>query len=32
MIHPIERWFLWFVIYGFFGWAYESTLCSITGK
>lgn len=24
--------FLWLMIYSFIGWAYESTLCSITGK
>lgn len=24
--------FLYFIIYSFFGWLYESTLCSITGK
>lgn len=26
------RIFLWFLIYSFIGWAYESILCSITGK
>lgn len=25
-------WFLYFILYSFLGWAYESTLCSITGK
>lgn len=24
--------FMWFIAYSFIGWAYESTLCSITGK
>ncbi|WP_207649468.1 putative ABC transporter permease [Anaeromicropila populeti] len=24
-------WFLWFIIYSFMGWLYESVLCSITG-
>lgn len=28
----IELWFLWFVLYSFIGWVYESTLCSVTGK
>lgn len=25
-------WFLWFVLYGFIGWIYESTLCSVMEK
>lgn len=24
--------FLWFILYSFFGWVYESTLCSITSR
>ena len=32
MAHPLERWFLWFVIYSFIGWVYESILCSVAGK
>lgn len=28
----VARVFLWFLIYSFIGWAYESILCSITGK
>lgn len=32
MVHPLERWFLWFVIYSFIGWVYESILCSVAGK
>ena len=32
MIHPLEQWFLWFVLYSFIGWMYESILCSVAGK
>ena len=32
MVHPLERWFLWFGIYSFIGWVYESILCSVAGK
>ena len=32
MTHPLERWFLYFAIYSFIGWVYESILCSVAGK
>ena len=32
ILKVLEQWFLWFMIYSLIGWAYESTLCSITGK
>ena len=32
MVHPLEQWFLWFVLYSFIGWMYESILCSVAGK
>ena len=32
MTHPLERWFLYFAIYIFIGWVYESILCSVAGK
>ena len=32
MVHPLEQWFLWFAIYSFIGWMYESILCSVAGK
>ena len=32
MVHPLEQWFLWFAIYSFIGWVYESILCSVAGK
>lgn len=32
MLLQLARVFLWFIIYSFLGWFYESTLCSITGK
>ena len=32
MVHPLEQWFLWFVLYSFIGWIYESILCSVAGK
>ncbi len=28
----IYSYFLWFIFYSFIGWAYETTLCSISGK
>ncbi|MGI5959648.1 MAG: putative ABC transporter permease [Massiliimalia sp.] len=32
MVFKMATVFLWFLIYSFLGWFYESTLCSITGK
>lgn len=32
MAHPLATWFLWFIIYSFIGWAYESILCSVAGR
>ena len=29
MVHPLERWFLWFVIYSFIGWVWESCYVSV---
>ena len=28
----LEQWFLWLMIYSFIGWAYESTLCSVSAR
>lgn len=28
----IYRYFLWFILYSFIGWVYETLLCSVTGK
>lgn len=28
----VEQWFLWFMIYSFIGWVYESILCSVLAR
>ncbi len=28
----VLQWFLWFIVYSFMGWAYESAICSIEQK
>ena len=32
MTHPLATWFLWFMLYSFIGWVYESILCSVAGR
>lgn len=31
-LNTIENWFLYFVLYSFTGWVYETTLCSVRAK
>jgi uncharacterized membrane protein len=32
MTYSPELWFLWFMLYSFVGWLYESILCSVAGR